>query len=297
MRVTFNSYSDSLISQLGKQGNTQAKLQNQISSGQRINQASDDPIAAQRILSLQTSGAQMQQYYTNAGTALDISQASYNSVDGVRKATERASEIAVSSSGVLSASSSAAYASEVDGLVEQSVQSLNSKFNGNYLLGGTKTDTPPFSVARDANGKITGVTYTGASAGASLKVGENNSVSPYTDGNTNQQLGGYVNQLISLRDALASNNTTAAQGMQTTLTQNEDGVLGTLSSLGTMQSRLQSVQDSATADYDTLSNRLSKLNDVDVSTAVVQLTKSQTAYQISVQSASKIMANSLLNYL
>jgi flagellin-like hook-associated protein FlgL len=51
---------------------------------------------------------------------------------------------------------------EVDGLLEDLVRIANSNPQGQYIFAGLRTDTPAYAVTRDANNRITNVTYQGS---------------------------------------------------------------------------------------------------------------------------------------
>lgn len=297
MRVTFNSIRDDSLAGINREGTKQARLQNQISSGQKISRADEDPLVAQKILSLQSTSAQAQQYYRNAGTALDISKASFTAVDAVRQTSDRAGEIVASVGPLTTPDGFQTYGTEVDELIEQAVSAVNRQFDGKYLLGGTKTDTPPYTVARDGAGKVTSVAYVGAAQGASIQISEDSTVSPYTDGASNADLRDFINNLVALRDSLQSGNASAVSAQRPALQASEDAVLNTLGHLGAQQGRMEASQEAASSQYDDASVRISNYNDVDLPTAMVQLTKSQTAYQAALQAAAKIASHSLLDYL
>jgi flagellar hook-associated protein 3 FlgL len=297
MRVTFNTYSDLLLPQLNQQGTATAKLQAQISSGQNVSQASDDPQTAQHILDLQNQGAQMQQFYQNSSTALTLNESTYSAVDGLRQVADRASQISLKGNSLTAPGAFDSYGAEVNQLIEQAMTSANQKLNGNALLGGTKTDAAPFTATRDSSGNITAVNYVGAATAPAIPVDASTSITPQTDGTTNQGFADFMNQLVSLRDALQNHDPTAVTTAGTAIGTSDDSMVNTLGGLGAQQSRLQALQDSYTTQFTDLSSRISSYNDVDITQAAVQLSKSQTAYQASIQAAAKIMSHSLLDYL
>jgi flagellar hook-associated protein 3 FlgL len=94
-------------------------------------------------------------------------------------------------------------------LLVQAVQSANNSLSGTYLLGGTASAAAPFQVTRDSNGTITGVAYNGSNATASIPLSESATVSPYTDASTNAGVADFLNHLVSLRDALNRNDSSA----------------------------------------------------------------------------------------
>jgi len=297
MRVTFNTYSDILIPQLNSSGTQTAKLQQQISSGQKITEASDDPAKAQEVLSLQTQGAQLQQYYSNTSHALEIAQATSSALGSLNDVASRASQIALQGNSITSNESFDSYGAEVSGLIEQAISAANQQYNGSYLLGGTQTDVAPFVANRDSGGAVTSVSYVGASSGASIQVGPNTSISPYTGGATNGSFAGFINQLVALHSALQNHDAATVASVGASISTAEDDLINLTGGNGAVQSRLQAIQTSLTNNYTDVSTRISSINDVDIAQASVQLTKSQTAYQAAIQTAAKVMSHSLLDYL
>ena len=62
MRVTTNSFNNDLRHNITRLAERQLRLQQQVSTGQRITTASDDPKAMRRVLDLATSRASFRQY-------------------------------------------------------------------------------------------------------------------------------------------------------------------------------------------------------------------------------------------
>ena len=155
MRVTANTFSDSLIDQLNALSTRQQRLQNQATTGQRIQLPEDDPAAMERVLNLQTEGKAVAQFKSNIAHLTDMAQASYGVMTGLKKISDRAGELATLADGTKSPADLKLYATELTQLIKQAVQVTQSKFQGNYLLSGTRSDQPPFALGMDANGNVT----------------------------------------------------------------------------------------------------------------------------------------------
>lgn len=297
MRVTFNSIRENSLLHMNRESAKLAKTQDEIASGQKITRPNEDPLVAQKILSLQSANAKDQQFYRNAGYALDISRASFSAMDRVRETVDRSGEIAESISGLTTPDAFRSYAEEVDGLIEQAVSVVNQQFDGKNLFGGTKTDSPPFNVTRDGTGKATAVAYVGAAQGADLQVSESTTVSPFADGASNTGTADFITRLIELRDALTGGDASSITALRPGLRASENEVLDTMGRLTAQQNHLEKTQDALSLRYDQAAARINQYNDVDLSTAIVNLTKSQTAYEASLQATAKISEHSLLDYI
>jgi len=297
MRIPNLTASNALIARLQNLTTSQSNLQTQVATGQRFTQASDDPGTMAQVLNLQTEDQNLQQWSQNGATALSTSQASYAAVQQFQDISTRAGEIAALNIGTSGATSFASYATELNGLIEQAFQVANTQNGGQNLFGGTQTTGAPFTATRDASGQITGVTYSGSASAAQIQVGENSSVSPQTDGTTNQKFADFVNNLVTLRNALQSQSSTAVQAAQTGLNTSENDILVTVSEIGATQAQIQASQTMNQSRFTAVQQLISSDTSTDLATTAVKLTQTQTAYQAALQSGAQLLQHSLLDYI
>ena len=297
MRVTNNTLSEGIIRQIQQLGSAQAKLQTQVATGQRIFQPEDDPSAVGRVLGLESEQREIAQYVRNADRALEISQASFSGLQQIKKVTDRATEIGTLGTGAISDTSARAYASELDQLIEQTLQLSNTTFRNDYLFAGTAVDTPPFLATRGPDGKVTSVAYQGNSDRAAIQLSETAGIAPGTTGATNSGLGTLLNQLVALREALTANNPTGVTTAQTGLLASEDLIVSALAEHGGIEMRIAANRAQLFDRTDNLEALVSAEADIDLPTTIVRLNQSQTAYQAALQSAANIMQISLLDYV
>src|SRR5690606_4640600 len=161
MRVSANTFSDTLITQLSQLAVRQQKLQTQAATGQRVRLPEDDPIALRRVLDLQNDYSTNSQFTENIARQLELAQASFDSIKALKTISDRASEIATLADSLKSTPELQAYATEITEMIKQAVHVLNGSHRGDYLFGGTQTDQPPYTMTLDANGNVTGVTFQG----------------------------------------------------------------------------------------------------------------------------------------
>lgn len=297
MRISSQTVSDAIVRQIQQLGNQQAKLQTQVATGQRIFNPEDDPSAVGRVLNLETESRAIEQYSRNVDRALEVSQSTYSSLQQLKKVSDRAGELATLGAGVLGNDAAAAYASEVDQLIEQAVQLGNSKLRNDYLFAGTATDAPPYSVTRNGDGRITSVAYTGNSDRAEIVLSEATSINPGSTGTTNEGIEAFLNSLIALRDALRVNDSAAVTAVQADLTTGEDLIINSLAEHGGVQSRIEATQALLDRRADDIETLISSETDIDLPEYIVRLSQSQTAYQAALQSGANIMRLSLLDYI
>ena len=287
-----------MVSQIQAMGTDEANLQNEVSTGQSVTQPEDDPAAMNSILNLVSQDRALTQYGNNAATALDISEASYSGLSQIKNIADRVGELATeANNGTNSASQMQSYATELNQLIEQSVQLGNTQYNNNYLYSGTAVTTAPYSVTRDASGNISNVSYVGNNSQAQIPLSSTASIAPTTDGATNQSLATLMNQMVTLRDAMTSNDTTTIAATVPTFTTAEDAVINGIATNSAVQTRISTEQSQQTSLSTSLDTIISSKASADLPSTLVKLNQVQTAYQAVLESSAKIMQMSLLNYI
>ncbi|HEY5297135.1 MAG TPA: hypothetical protein VIK59_04360 [Verrucomicrobiae bacterium] len=313
MRIGTNSYTDTMIDQFSVLKSQQDKLQNEVSTGLSISAPSDDPAAMETTLDDLSSQAAQQQFSSNISTVQSKANFIYSVLQSLQTISNRVGEIATSASSATNSQTNLNhYAGEVTSLIQQAVQLVNTKdpATGQYLFGGTNSGQQPFTVTTDANGNVTGVTYSGNSSvnqteiasGSAVSVdvpGENTSGSGaqglITDSRTGADL---FNHLISLQNDLLAGNTTAVSGTDTANLQNDENNLTyQVAYNGNVQTRLNTASSFATSQSNSLTGLISNASSADLATTMTQLTQAQTAYQAALESSAAIMQLSILNFL
>ncbi|MBI3886007.1 MAG: flagellin [Opitutae bacterium] len=297
MRIPTQSVSDGITRQLAQLSSRQAKLQNQVATGQRIFQPEDDPAAVGRVLTIQSERSQVQQFARNADHALQISQASFAGLQAVKRISDRAGELATLGEGAISPESFHAYSTEIDQLLEQGLQQANTKLGNDFIFAGTAADASPFTATRNSSGKITALTYNGTASSAPIQISETSTLTPGTGGATNQNLADFLNRLVSLRDALQAGSTTAVAAVRSPLDDSENKLIEVMGETGAVQTRIEVAKDQLISRFHDSEKLISNETDADLPETIVKLTQTQTAYQAALQSASSIMKLSLLDYL
>ena len=309
MRVTSNSYSENLVTHFHTLARRQLALQDQIATGQRIRSASDDPFAAQQVMQLRDESVANRQYQKNIGVHQEFAQVTHGLMRNLQNRLDRAQEIAFTIDDLDSPEDLKAYAAEVNQLLEHAADKIsNAQHRGEFIFGGTKSDAIPFSIQRDAGGKITAVTYTGSSSTAESEIAPGVLVSSRVPGQGGGGEGGLFADsssgadifahLIALRDQIEAGDVSAIHSTTRDLLRaDEDNVLFHMAKNGALQARLESSLSSAKDENLALEHEISDRADIDMAEAIVRLNQQQTNYQAALQSAGSIMQLSLLSFL
>jgi flagellar hook-associated protein 3 FlgL len=313
MRIGTNSYTDTMIDQFSTLKLQQVTLQNEVSTGLSIAAPSDNPDAMENTLDDLSSQAAQQQFSSNISTVQSQANSIASVLQSLQTISNRVGEIATSAGSATNSQSDLNnYAGEVTSLIQQAAQLVNTKdpATGQYLFGGTDSGQQPFTIATDANGNVTGVTYSGNSSvnqteiasGTTVSVdvpGENTSGSGaqglITDSRTGADL---FNHLISLQNDLLAGNTSAISSTDTANLQNDENNLTyQVAYNGNVQTRLNTASSFATSQSNSLTGLISNASSADLATTMTQLTQAQTAYQAALESSAAIMQLSILNFL
>jgi flagellar hook-associated protein 3 FlgL len=128
------------------------QTQEQISTGKRVNNPSDDPVAAARILKLDQEVGRIETYQRNVGLAENRLQQEESSLSSMIDIVQRVRELTVQAgNGSLSANDRQSISAELKERLGQLADITNSRdASGEYIFSGFQGATPAF--AKDANG-------------------------------------------------------------------------------------------------------------------------------------------------
>lgn len=124
------------------------KTQEQLSSGVRVLNPSDDPVASTKIMQLSNDLANIKQYRKNIDIAENNLVLEESNLKSVNNLLQRMQELAVQAgnTATLSPNEYDAMSAEVDARLDELVNLLNSQnANGDYIFGGYKSRQVPFS--------------------------------------------------------------------------------------------------------------------------------------------------------
>lgn len=154
MRISTSMIHNNAIRNMQEQQVALTKSQNEVSTGKRVQSPADDPIAATRILQVNQTTAQYEQYGKNISAAQTRLSLEEQALSDAQDAIQRVRELAVQSNdSSLSDNDRKSIASELKELKQELVDIGNRQdSNGEYLFSGYATDTKPFSL--DGNGDV-----------------------------------------------------------------------------------------------------------------------------------------------
>jgi flagellar hook-associated protein 3 FlgL len=287
------------------QTNLQAveRAQRQISSGLKVERMSDDPAAGSEVMRLSSSLRVLDQYRRNVRAAEGRSATAETAITSLGTTLDRAIELAVSqASSTATPATRLATKEEVDQLIGFAVGLGNTKFGDSWIFSGSRgTEAPfqvppgqtdPFTALRDALGDPVNPT-----GNPRLEVGDGVTISPNPNGTEAFLDTGALEALRALSTALGANDVAGISAAQTALQNAGRNVQGVLGRLGATSSDLQNTSDNLEAMEQTLLLLRSDLRDVEIEDAISELSGRQTAYQAAMLATSRVLGQSLADYL
>jgi flagellar hook-associated protein 3 FlgL len=135
-----------------------AELQEQSSSGKRLQTPSDDPVAAAQLVKLERELAQYEKFEDNINVTQRRLEMEESILDGVYSATTRLKELTIyAGNGTLSSADRETIAQEVDELTEYVAGLMNTQDSlGEFLFAGSKGGTQPYEQLADGTYQYNG---------------------------------------------------------------------------------------------------------------------------------------------
>src|SRR5512143_3557835 len=141
MRVNPNPMADLLAALNNSRRDTQDALQ-ELSTGRRVNQPSDDPAAAALLIDNHDRTTFTARYLQSLTSLQGHFQTADSTLNSIVLALQRALTLGVQGgNGTNSDDDRAAIVGELQGIQDQLLSLANTAFQGRFLFSGTRTDT------------------------------------------------------------------------------------------------------------------------------------------------------------
>ena len=258
-----------------------------VASGKRITDLSDDPAGLIQVLNIRSALNNIEQLGRNITFGRSWLTASESALSSVQDLISDARALCVEmASATKGAAERASAANTIQNTINEILSLANTEVNGRYIFAGTNTSTVPFNEDGSYNGNNNPFT---------IKTGRDATV---TVGNDGEAVFGTIFQTLSdLKDALEDNNVHGIEDAMTYLEDHFDNITTKISDIGSKATRMLIkegiLQDSKLCNTE----RLSKIEDVDITEAIIELESIEVAYQAALASSAKVMELSLIDYL
>lgn len=294
-RVTQGMMNTQMLRNLNNNMTRMDNLQNQLSTGRRINKPSDDPVGISFSMRYRSELSSNEQYQSNVDAGLSWLSFSDTTMNQAGSVMQRARELAVAASnGTNPQAALDTMKKEVDQLYEQIVDIGNSQFNGKYVFNGQLTDVKPYTLA---NAKIesTDNSLIEFEVGAAVRIPVNVLGSKIFGNPTDPD-----NVFKAIQDfstALAAGDFTAINDSVDILDSRMTKMLDVRADIGAKTNRIELVEARLKDISLNVESLQSKTEDADMSIVITNLKTDENVYQASLAAGSKLIQPSLMDFL
>jgi flagellar hook-associated protein 3 FlgL len=301
-RVTTQMTASNLLANINQAMDRIDTTQQELSTGRKINQPSDNPYGTSLALQLNNQLANLDSYSNNVTDGTGWAQAANASLSDVTNAVQRIRELVVqAANGTQTHADMSADAAEVGQLIDQIKQDANTQYNGQYIFSGSATTTQPYQPgSNDA--------YAGNTGQVTRQIGPNSSLAVNADLSsvlgTGQTVSGQpagdgklLNTLRNIADAMQSGNSGALSASLSGLDTNLGSLTGLSANMGATTDRLQMAASRIQSLQASDSQSLSDTQDADMAQTEVDFSTEQAALSAALQAGAHIVQQSLMNFL
>jgi flagellar hook-associated protein 3 FlgL len=292
MKIATRTLYENIINNLNSASMDLSKANEMVSTGKKINTASDDPLGFVSVLGIRSSMANINQVGRNITTGKLWVNVSETSLNGAYEFLYQAKALLVNVNNADIEPDQAA--DTIDKYINQILSLANSRVNGSYIFAGTKTDTKPFSFD-EANPDQ--VNYNGNDTPFSIKVGIDTSVT--VGANSGEIFGEIFKTLIEAKLGI-DGDTYDTEDIEDAIDNIED-------QLDTLTAAISDITFAMT-QFDVKEKILEDLHlayedekalieDADINEAVVSLKMKELIYQTALSSSARVMALSIVDYI
>jgi flagellar hook-associated protein 3 FlgL len=285
--------------------NQQAQVQRELSSGYRVQDASDAPAQTPELVLLGSNLAQVQAYQTNLTRVQSEASTADQSLGAAISLVQNAQTLAAEgANSTTSASTRQTLAGQIQGIQQQLVSIAGTTVEGRYIFGGDNDASAPYQYdASSATGvdRLTPQVATRAIASpAGQTVYQSLSAQQIFDPEDSTGAPTAANTFAALQSLVTALNANDTAGITTAVTS-----LNTSSTYldqqqayyGNAEQRLTGEQNTSANQATALQVQISGIRDTDVTQAATQLTQLSTDESAAYAAQAAIPVKSLFDYL
>jgi flagellar hook-associated protein 3 FlgL len=302
-RITNNMISRSVLADLNDIATRQAATRRQMSSGKAITRPSDDPYAAGRALALRNELGGIQQHARNVTEAQGWMTVTDTALGHIGDMAQRARELVTQgATDTLPQTSRDAIAAEIDQLIAGMKQEANATYDGRYVLGGSRTNVPPFDSKVLPAPLPPNDGYGGDAVKQQREIGPGVRIDVNITGDRvlsgTPANPGMLDVMRDIAANLRAGNTVALGTSDLkALTGRIETLLGVRAEVGAGMNRLETAAPRLTETEESATSLLSETEDADMAKTLIDYSTQQAVYQSALNAGSRIVQASLLDFL
>jgi flagellar hook-associated protein 3 FlgL len=293
-RITQGMLNQTLLYDLQNVTTQLSTSEQELSSGYKLNQPSDDPYGASQALKLRADLASNQQYQGNVSDANAWQSVADTALGDIGDSVQRARDLVIQGANDTNAPSDrTAIVTELTQLIDSIKTDANTQYAGRYIFSGTATNTQPYQ-----QGAVD--TYSGNTASITREIGAGVQVSINQPGSTiiGDASSGLLSTLRTIVNDLNSGNTSALSTTDlNALDAANDSLLNARAQVGALSDRLTTATNRLQQTEQSTTQLLSNVQDADMTQVMVSFSTQQAAYQAALRAGAQIIQPSLMEFL
>ena len=296
MRISSKQIHETVRTAVSRASSALAKAQETAITGKKLVHPSDDPSGAARANALRSAVAANDAYIRNASRAKELLTATEAALADIMSVFQEARQLAMQTNNeTITPEGRAALVAHVQSLQKRLRLIANTSADGIYVFGGTQANEPYPETSNPVP------TYNGDFGERLIEIGPNTVVAGNVPGTKvfNVQVEDKPTNLFAILEELSDGVKSAVEPSDL-LKQIDKALENVLAVRTEIGGRLQRVELASSRLSDAeinLKTSLSKLEDADLSEAILQLKQRELAYEAALAVASRVGNLSLLDYL
>jgi flagellar hook-associated protein 3 FlgL len=274
--------------------------QQQLTTGLKINEVSDDPSAITDLWQTRSNLDQVQQINSNLGRVQTEVNTGESVLESATQLMDRAATLgAQGASGTATPQAQQSLANELGSILQQLVATANTTVEGRYIFGGDSDQTAPYSIDLTQANPVSA--YQGSASTRMIQAPDG---STFAVEQTAQQIfdspDAQQNVFVSinnLRQALLNNDSAGIASAMSDVQSASTYLNQELAFYGAVQDRVSSSLNYGQNYVTQLQTQLSGIQDADETQAITELTQAQTQMQAALASRAQIPRTTLFDFL
>lgn len=294
MRVTDRMMVNHTLNNLQQGRQRLGDAQTQVATGRQLQRASDDPVNAERAMTLASELRIVQKQTSNLGWSRDWLNSSDQALSDLNDLMIDAQKLALrATNDTNSEKELQAMTHQIDGILQEAISTANTRQNGHYIFSGHQTDTAPFGLIDGA------IVYHGDDQEIRHMVEPGQTMQVNITGITGEN-GGLLSALTAIQDlkkTMGSGDKTGIQNAFEAIGSHQTDLSNAQSTIGARLQRIDRTSERLQQREVDLKALYSQLVDADMAETVAAMSAEDRAYELSLAAASRVMPRSLLDFL
>ena len=292
MRISNSMMTDDFLYDNNQIQQNLVKIQTQLSTNSKIQTVSDDVGLSLSSIEWETQLSKSQTYSKNVDNGKDFLNNSLSALGSINTDVQNIISQATSADNALNSQNYSTIAGTIKNSLSSIVQTMNTKYNGMYLFGGTNNQADPVSLDSNGNavvtsGDISGEVKTQVSSASNIAINIPGSSIEAT------KIFDSINQIINTLQSGQAPDETAIN----TLEASYQGLLNVQSTGGSTYNRLDNISQQLATQQTNLQTMITNKLKVDPAQLSIYLQNQQYLLQMSDKILATTLSKSLLDYI